>query len=132
MTLVTSAVGKAAHSDMPDELRRFELLQGGLDLIDQGLTVFDGSLRLVAWNQRFFTLLDFPMEMARVGTSFADFMRINALRGEYGEGDIEEKVAERVRLARSFQRHYIERVRPNGTIVAVRGEPLPHGGFVTI
>ncbi|TAK50292.1 MAG: response regulator [Xanthobacteraceae bacterium] len=115
-----------------DERRRFELLQGGLDLIDQGLTVFDGDLRLVAWNQRFFTLLEFPMELARVGTPFAEFMRFNALRGEYGEGDIESQVAERVRLARSFQPHYLERKRPNGSIIAVRGEPLPHRGFVTI
>jgi signal transduction histidine kinase/CheY-like chemotaxis protein len=132
MTLVTSVSSEPVLPNEPDELRRFELLQAGLDLINQGLTVFDGNLRLVAWNQRFFTLLEFPMEMARVGTPFADFMRINALRGEYGEGNIEEKVAERARIARSFKRHYMERARPNGTIVAVRGEPLPHGGFVTI
>lgn len=123
---------QTSRSDIPDERRRFELLQGGLDLIDQGLTVFDGDLTLVAWNLRFFTLLEFPLEMARVGTPFADFMRANAVRGEYGEGDVEEKVVERVRLARAFKAHYLERVRPNGTILAVRGEPLPHGGFVTI
>lgn len=132
MTLVRSATGQASSADVPDERRRFEWLQGGLDLIDQGLTVIDDDLKLVAWNLRFFTLLDFPMHMARVGTPFADFMRYNAERGEYGEGDVEELAAERVRLARLFKPHYMERVRPNGTIVAVRGEPLPHGGFVTI
>lgn len=132
MTLKPATLAPPSSTDLPDDRRRFELLQGGLDLIDQGLTVFDGDLRLVAWNLRFFTLLEFPLEMARVGTPFADFMRYNALRGEYGEGDIEEKVAERVRLARAFQRHYMERTRPNGAIIAVRGEPLPYGGFVTI
>ncbi|KAB2920292.1 MAG: response regulator [Hyphomicrobiaceae bacterium] len=132
MTLKPANVGSSSSPDLPDDRRRFELLQGGLDLIDQGLTVFDGDLRLVAWNLRFFTLLEFPLEMASVGRPFADFMRYNALRGEYGDGDVEEKVAERVRLARAFQPHYMERVRPNGTIVAVRGEPLPYGGFVTI
>lgn len=111
--------------------RRFVLLQAGLDHINQGFTVIDAELRMIAWNRRFFTLLDFPMGMAKVGTPFADFMRYNAVRGEYGPGEVEELVAERVRAAASFQPHYFERVRPNGTIIAVRGEPLPEQGFVT-
>jgi signal transduction histidine kinase/CheY-like chemotaxis protein len=115
-----------------DLARRFDLLQGGLDLIDQGLTVIDAELKLVAWNRRFFTLLEFPMELARVGTPFEAFIRFNAQRGEYGAGDRDAQVAERVRLAESFQPHYLERQRPNGTIIAIRGEPLPHRGFVTI
>lgn len=124
----------AVHSatDPHDLPRRFDLLQGGLDLIDQGLTVIDADLKLVAWNRRFFTLLEFPMELARVGTPFDAFIRYNARRGEYGDGECEAQVAERVRLAAAFQPHYIERRRPNGTIIAIRGEPLPHRGFVTI
>lgn len=121
-----------AAADPHDLRRRFDLLQGGLDLIDQGLTVIDADLKLVAWNRRFFTLLEFPMELARVGTPFEAFIRYNAQRGEYGPGDSEAQVAERVRLARSFRPHYLERQRPNGTLIAIRGAPLPHQGFVTI
>lgn len=121
-----------AAADPHDLSRRFNLLQGGLDLIDQGLTVIDADLKLVAWNRRFFTLLEFPLELARVGTPFEAFIRYNAQRGEYGPGDSEAQVAERVRLAQSFRPHYLERQRPNGTIIAIRGEPLPHQGFVTI
>src|SRR5690242_6218655 len=36
------------------------LLQSGLDHINQGITVTDGNLRLVGWNRRFFSLLEFP------------------------------------------------------------------------
>ncbi|WP_309684560.1 PAS-domain containing protein [Polaromonas sp.] len=111
---------------------RHELLQAGLDLLDQGLTVIDGSLHIVAWNKAFLRLLDFPEDMAFVGASFESFMRYNAERGEYGPGDVEELVAERMRLARSFAPHYTERDRPGGQILAVRGEPLPHNGFVTL
>ena len=111
---------------------RHELLQAGLDMLDQGLTVIDGNLHIVAWNKAFLRLLDFPEEMAFVGATFESFMRFNAERGEYGPGDIEELVAERMRLARSFTPHYTERDRPGGQILAVRGEPLPHNGFVTL
>lgn len=111
---------------------RHELLQAGLDRLDQGLTVIDANLHFVAWNKAFLRLLDFPEEMAFVGATFESFMRYNAERGEYGPGDVEELVAERMRLARSFTAHYTERDRPGGQILAVRGEPLPHNGFVTL
>jgi len=111
---------------------RHELLQAGLDLLDQGLTVIDGDLKIVAWNKAFLRLLDFPEDMAFVGATFESFMRFNAERGEYGPGDVEALVAERMRLARSFTAHYTERDRPGGQILAVRGEPLPHNGFVTL
>lgn len=111
---------------------RHDLLQAGLDRIDQGLTVIDGSLHIVAWNKAFLRLLDFPEHMVFVGATFESFMRYNAERGEYGPGDVEALVAERIRLARSFIPHYTERCRPGGQILAVRGEPLPHNGFVTL
>ena len=82
------------------QLARRDLLQAGLDLLDQGLSVFDGELRLVAWNRPFLELLDFPPELAEVGRPFADFIRYNAERGEYGPGDPEAQIAERVAAAR--------------------------------
>lgn len=121
-----------ADLDPHDDLHRHELLQAGLDQLDQGLTVIDAKLRIVAWNKAFLRLLDFPEHMAFVGATFESFMRYNAERGEYGPGDVEALVAERMRLARAFQPHYTERDRPGGLVLAVRGEPLPHNGFVTL
>lgn len=120
---------------MPSALndgQRFDMLQGGLDLIEQGITVFDGELRLVAWNAPFLRLLGFPAEMVFVGAPFHSFIRYNAQRGEYGPGDIETQVAERIAAARTFSAHVTERRRPDGRVLLVRGEPLPHKGFVTL
>ncbi len=114
------------------EADHIALLQSGLDHISQGITVTDRDLRMVGWNRRFFTMLDFPESLARLGSTYETFIRINAERGEYGPGDIEDLVAQRVRTARRFEPHGFERVRPSGQIIAVRGEPLPQGGFVTV
>jgi PAS domain S-box-containing protein len=108
------------------------MLQAGLDLLDQGITVFDGDLRLVAWNRTFLQLLEFPEQLAYVGAPFESFIRYNAERGEYGPGDPEIQIAERVGAARDFAPHLTERQRPNGRVLMLRGEPLPHRGFVTL
>ena len=126
------SVAARRHDQPPGDASRGDLLQSGLDHINQGITVADSQLRLVGWNRRFFSLLDFPEDLARLGTPFDAFIRWNAERGEYGPGDVEELVAQRVQAAHSFAPHYFERVRPSGQIIAVRGEPLPQGGFVTV
>jgi signal transduction histidine kinase len=131
MTTVDAAAATTTPADLEEERRRFALLQAGLDSIDQGFAVIDGDLKLVAANRHLFKLFGFPPEMSRAGTPIADFIRHNAERGEYGEGDVEELVAEQLRLVREFKPHETELIRPDGTIVAVRSSPLPYGGCVT-
>ncbi len=116
----------------PEQRRRYDLLLAGLDLLDQAIAVFDAAPRLVIWNKALLRLLDFPEELVRVGTPFEAFVRFNAERGEYGEGDIEQLIAERMASARAFQPHYVERARPNGRLLAVRGVPIPNLGFVSL
>ena len=115
-----------------DESRRYDLLLAGLDLLDQGLAVFDSTPRLIAWNKAFLRLLDFPDSMVRVGTPFEDFVRYNAERGEYGEGESDAQVAARMAAVRAFQPHYTERERPTGEVLAIQGVPIPNLGFVSL
>lgn len=119
-------VSPAAH------VQRYEALQAALDLLDQGITLMDSELRLVAWNERFLRLLDFPAEMAFIGATFESFIRYNALRGEYGPGDPEAQIAARMAAARALSAHEIERTRPNGKVIQVRGVPVPQHGFITL
>ena len=112
------------------ELGRLTL--ASLDHLQEAISIFDQGLRLMVWNRRFLELLDFPPELIRIGLPFDELMRFNARRGEYGEGDPEALVAERVRLARRFESHCFERIRPDGTVLEVRGQPISGGGFITI
>ncbi len=110
---------------------RLALLAQGLDQLDIGFTVFDRDLIMVAANRRFQQLLNFPDALCRAGTTLQDALRHNAAMGEYGAGDIEQQVRERLALAQQFLPHRFERVRPDGTIIEVCGAPLEHGGMVT-
>jgi signal transduction histidine kinase len=119
-------------SPADDSFRRYESLRAALDLIDQGLTLIDSDLRFVAWNKTFLRLLDFPPEMGYVGAPFESFMRYNAERGEYGSDDPQGYIDERMLSARAFLPHEFERTRPDGTVLHVRGVPVPGHGFVTL
>ncbi len=108
------------------------LLQAGLDHIDQGISVFDGALRLIGWNRRFLDLLGYPEALVFRGAHYEQLARFDALAGEYGEGDPDALIAARIADARRQQTQAVERTRANGTILAIRSEPLPSGGFVAV
>ena len=110
-----------------------ERMSSILENLPCGLSVFDDGLRLLASNSKYQGLLDFPDELFAPGARrFEDFVRYNARRGEYGDGEVETLVQQIVERARSNPvPHRFERTRPNGTPLEVCGAPLPGGGFVT-
>jgi PAS domain S-box-containing protein len=108
------------------------ILETTFENIDQGITMIDRNLRVIAHNRRFLELLDFPPDVFNGPFTLEQAFRYNAARGEYGPGDPEEQVRTRLELARKFEPHAFERTRPNGMVLAIRGQPLPGGGgFVT-
>ncbi len=111
---------------------RHQSLLAALDFVEQGFTLYGLDLRLVAWNQAFLRLLEFPAHMGYFGAPFESFIRFNAERGDYGPGDATSQVDERVRDARAFTPHAFERTRPDGTVLHIRGVPVPGHGFVTL
>jgi len=107
------------------------LLQAIIDHLPQGISVFDNDMKLLVANSGFARLTDVPLEWCVPGTPFERFMRYNAERGEYGDGDVDELVRERVERAREMVPHEFERARPDGTTIEVRGNPVPGFGFLS-
>lgn len=99
--------------------------------MSDGIAVFDADMRLVAWNPQYLQLYDYPPYLIRAGMSFADIMRFNVERGDYGEGDPEAQLAEIVDRARNLDPSRFEIDRVDGTSMEVRRAPMPDGGFVT-
>ncbi len=109
-----------------------ELTHTCLEYLDHGISVMDADFNLVFVNLKFIEILDLPPNLLVAGkTRLEDVFRYNAERGEYGPGDIEEQIAERMGLAYLREPHDFERTRPDGRRIRVVGNPLPDGGFVT-
>jgi len=126
------AEAMALMDEASQELRfNRELLSTTLENVSQGISVVDGDMRLVAWNRRYLELFDYPEGMVYVGLPVADLIRWNAKHGECGPGEVDEHVAKRIRYMRAGSPHVFQRVRPDGTVIEMRGRALPGGGFVT-
>lgn len=110
-----------------------EILQTILDHLPSGVTYFGPDLRMVACNRRLRDLLAFPDQLFEKSLpSLPELLLFNARRGEYGPGDPEAIAAAALERTKEMQPHVFERTRPDGTVLEVRGTPLPGGGFVTI
>jgi len=109
------------------------LLQSIIDHLPSAVTMFDANQRMVACNRQLRTLLDFPESLFEPTLpTLYDLALFNAHRGEYGPGDPEQLARELCERARTRQPHVFERQRPDGTVIEVRGTPLPTGEFVSI
>ncbi|OEF29406.1 hybrid sensor histidine kinase/response regulator [Vibrio rumoiensis] len=122
----------AAIVDEASELYDFSrgLLQGAIEHVSQGIAVVDKQLRLVAWNQRYIELFDFPPGLIQVGRPIADIIRHNAQQGLCGPGDPEVHVRRRVEHLERGTKHTSSRIRDDGQVIEVQGNPMPGGGFV--
>jgi diguanylate cyclase (GGDEF)-like protein/PAS domain S-box-containing protein len=113
-------------------MRQRDVMRTVIDNFPGGISLCDTDLKFTAYNDQFRRLLDFPASLFDKGwVDFSDLARFNALRGEYGPGDIEDQVQKVVARASNFQAHVMERQRPNGVWLEIRGTPIPSGGFVT-
>ena len=123
---VAAIVGEAAQ-DLRFNQR---VLEAALENMSQGICVVDAELRLVAWNQRYADLFAYPPQLLQVGRPVADLTRHIIAQGLIGPGEIEPRVQRRLAHMRAGTRHLSERRFPDGTIVEIRGNPMPGGGFV--
>ena len=121
------------HINRETELaQKSAILESTLENMGQGISMVDADLRVIAFNQVFLQLLDFPPDKFKLGYHMSEAFRFNAERGEYGPGDVEQQVHERLELAEKFEPHQFERVRPDGTVIRIHGTQLSDKqGFVT-
>lgn len=106
-------------------------LSRSLEHLPQGVVIIDADLNLVAWNSRYVQLFRYPADLMRVGQPIADLLRHNARRGLLGPGPVEEAIERRLAHLRSGTPHLHESAKGDGTVLEIRGNPLPEGGFVT-
>lgn len=124
---VATIVGEASQALKFNQ----QVLEAALANMTQGISVIDARLRLVAWNQPYLDLFDYPPELVRIGVPVAGLIRHNVRQGLCGSGDEDTHVKKRLAHMGAGTRHVIERRWPNGRVLEIRGNPMPGGGFVT-
>ena len=107
------------------------LLQHALDHAQQGVTVFDRDLRLLACNRAFRDIFDLPTDLVQPGTSLGDIVSFNAQRGLYGESISDQVVSQRIRSFVYDTEPVRLRLPKRGIVIDIRSNQLPDGGRVT-
>ncbi|NHB56838.1 hybrid sensor histidine kinase/response regulator [Acinetobacter shaoyimingii] len=128
------ALGQVANIlDQASQWQRFNqnLIMTMIDHMTQGVSVVDENMCLVAWNNQYLVLFDYPKDLVYVGCPIADLIRYNAERGECGPGSVEEHVRKRIHWMKVGSSHEFERIRKDGRVIQMRGNPIEGGGFVT-
>ncbi|MDP2560274.1 PAS domain-containing hybrid sensor histidine kinase/response regulator [Psychrobium sp. 1_MG-2023] len=108
-----------------------KLMQSAIEHASEGMSVIDEHHNLMAWNQRYADLFNYPPGFLEVGKPIAELIRFNSLRGFCGEGNVEDHVSRRMERVKQGISYYFERTRPDGKVIKMQGNPMPNGGFVT-
>lgn len=108
-----------------------DMLLSALDTLVGGLIILDSQLRIVTANKNAVSLLGVPAELVEPQSSWEDFVRFAAERGDYGEGTPEEQYERVMPLVRRREPYELTRRRPDGVLLEINGNPIVGGGYVT-
>jgi len=119
--------------DEASELLRFNrsLLQATIQNVEQGISVVDKELKVVAWNRRYIEMFDYPEAEIFVGRPVEEVLKFNAKRGFFDKANSEIEIAKRIAYLEEGNPYRFQRVQQNGKVYEMTGNPLPGGGFVT-
>jgi signal transduction histidine kinase len=99
--------------------------------MDQGVVVVESDLTIAASNPRARELLDIPADMLVPGADFSAVIEHAAARGDYGQESTTERLIENfTALASGSEAQRFQRIRPDGLVIEIRGNPRPEGGLV--
>ena len=107
------------------------ILTTTFDTMAQGYGVYDRDMRLVKYNKQFETLFDYPPGFLYEGIAVGDLFRFRAERGDYGAGDVQRIVKERLEFAKKPAVRSMEHTLATGKKYIHHRKSLPDGGCVT-
>ena len=95
-----------------------------------GVVVLDADLRLVACNPGFAKVIEFDPAELVAGWPYERMVRRNAERGDYGPGDVDALVSDRLQFTLEAPPFQLERLRGDGAVQLISGARLPSGSIV--
>ena len=141
--VLLSAIAQTSHTELPELVDwveeasqsfqfNHEVLQSSVQHIQQGISVLDSNLALLAWNDRYIDLFTYPANFLHTGMPITSLLHYNARRGLLGKGqDVDSEIAKRVAYMKAGRPYKYLRKQPDGRSIELNGSPLPGGGYVT-
>lgn len=116
-----------------DQLKRqTDILNATVANITEGVAVFDEELKLVTWNDLFFSLLGFDDALKVEGKRATDLLQVAAARGDFGEGDADEIVQGLIASIRATSSRKLEMKTAGGRHLEVWRTAMPGGQLITV
>ncbi len=112
-----------------ESARKSAQLEAITEHMAQGIAVYDGDLRLAAYNQRYIDLLQFPPGFIHLGMKFEDILRHHAVSGAFGPNS-EEQVQQRIDSAKRGEAFRTEYTFASGITLLVNRAAMPGGGLI--
>jgi diguanylate cyclase (GGDEF)-like protein/PAS domain S-box-containing protein len=106
---------------------RFEMT---LNNMSQGVCFYDGSQRLILWNNRYIDMYDLPVDKVRAGMTLREMVDLRVAAGSFPAMTQEQYLAWRDRIVVADQPSDTVVELSNGRIVEIRHRPMPDRGWV--
>ena len=141
--VLLSALAESRHHELPELVDwveeasmsfqfNHEVLQSSVQHIQQGISVLDHHLCLLAWNTRYEALFNYPTGVLETGMHIENLLQYNARRGLLGDtNNVDNEIAKRIAFMREGTCYKYIRKQPDGKVIELNGSPLPGGGYVT-
>ena len=113
-----------------------KILQSSITHLPLGISVIDSDLNLVAWNQLYEDLFDYPKDFLHVGMPILSVLQFNAQRGLFGNSQLDQNANEQAiqkRMHNMLIGQSYKAVRPqlHNKVVEISGNALPAGGYIS-
>ena len=107
-------------------------LRSAIDNMSGGIFLVDKDLKLRVFNDKFAEYYEMPDGVIRIGAPLQDALRIRAERGDYGPGDPEELLAQRIEGYDDKTIRWVEDHTPSGRVIELLRAPTEDDGMVAI
>src|SRR5690606_12614531 len=104
-----------------------DILLTTLENMDQGVSVVDADMLLVAWNQSYQQLINDPRSVLNDDRPVADLIRFTAECGKnkQEQEDLEIAINRRIQFMRESSSYVAQRTIRNTQVLELRGRPPP-------
>ncbi|CTQ54551.1 putative diguanylate cyclase AdrA [Roseibium album] len=117
-------------ADITDSKEQADTLQALFDNFPGGFAHYDETFQLASSNAEFSRVLNYPQDLIDQKLHLLDYLKFNAERGDYGEGDPEALALDIFKTFTKYETQTYERSAADGSYIEVRSTPLPQGGAI--